>query len=118
MENQDLTTPQRPPRAGARREDPDTSHKAADKVEREGTAGSQRRLILAQVRRSPGQTAGEIAAVLGVERCIPSRRLPELRQAGDVANGPARRCAVMGTSCMTWVPATPVTPALEQRELL
>lgn len=118
MDDQDLTTPQEPPRARARRGDADTSHKAAVQVEREGTAGTQRRLCLAQVRRSPGQTAAEIAAALGLERHVPSRRLPELREAGVVSNGPSRRCAVMGTASMTWVPATPDAPALAQKELI
>jgi hypothetical protein len=119
MDEQELTTPPKPPRARARREDPQTSHQAADKVEIEGKATGLRRICLQQVRRSPGQTAGEIAAALGVERCVPSRRLPELREAGLVANGPPRRCVVMGTSCMTWIPATPPPPAnLVQRELL
>lgn len=116
---QEMTTPPRLPRAKSRALDPDTSHRAAIKVEREGTAGTQRRRCMEQVRRSPGQTAAEIAAALGLERHVPSRRLPELREAGLVANGPSRVCSVMGTPSMTWVLAPPATaPVFVQKELL
>lgn len=88
--------------ARARNSDPMTSHLAADAVERKGNAATQRTLCLAEVRRMPGQTAAEIAAALGLERHVPSRRLPELREAGLVRNGDARRCDVQGTMALTW----------------
>lgn len=90
--------------ARARSTDPATSHQAARTVERSGTAGSQRIMCLAAVRVRPGLTAAEIAWETGLERHIPSRRLPELRDGGLVVNGPSRICTVMGTPSMTWVP--------------
>lgn len=92
-------------KAGARRFDPVTSHEAAQEVEASGRAGNQRRLCLEEVRRYPGSTAAEIAAGLGLERHVPSRRLPELRAAGLVMNGEVRECKVMKTRSMTWLPA-------------
>lgn len=88
--------------AKARSTDPDTSHQAAQRVERTGTAHDQRSICLRIVTSAPGLTAAEIAQRAGLERHVPSRRLPELRDAGLVRNGEARLCAVMGTKAMTW----------------
>ena len=91
-------------RARARNSDPATSHIAAGNIECEGRAASQRRLCLAEVRRQPGQTAAEIATAVGLERHVPSRRLPELRQAGFVENGTVRVCTIQKSLSMTWNP--------------
>lgn len=88
--------------AKARRGDPETSHQAAREMEDSGRAHGQRALCLEEVKRRPGQTAAEIAAALGLERHVPSRRLPELRAAGLIRNGPARECRVMRRSSLTW----------------
>lgn len=92
-------------RARARRLDPKTSHDAARTVERSGAAQAQRDACLDEVRRGPGQTAAEIALAVGLERHAPSRRLPELRVAGLVRNGEARKCVVMGRLALTWFAA-------------
>ncbi len=94
-------------RARARRSDPATSHEAARDVELQGVAGSQRRACYDYVLLNPGMTAAEIAVKLGLERHVPSRRLPELRDAGLVENGPARICGVVGRPSLTWNPAKP-----------
>jgi hypothetical protein len=57
-----------------------------------------------EVWKRPGSTAAEIAARSGLERHVPSRRLPELRQAGRIKNGPQRVCTVTGNPSMTWLP--------------
>ena len=114
----------RPP-ARARRTDPSTSHEAARNIESSGKAATQQRECLAAVRALPGQTSGEIAEALGGDRYIPSRRLPELRRYGLVANGEKRLCQVMATNQMTWYPlepapagvpaaAAPKPPAIEE----
>lgn len=90
--------------AAARATDPETSHEAAREMELSGKAGNQRRLCLEEVKRYPGGTAAEIAAGLGLERHVPSRRLPELRAAGLVTNGEVRECKVMKSRSMTWFP--------------
>jgi len=88
----------------ARQANPIMSHQAAEEVESSGRAASQRHLCLLEVWKNPGRTATEIAEAVGLERHIPSRRLPELRQAGQVKNGPERDCAVTGNLSMTWFP--------------
>jgi predicted ArsR family transcriptional regulator len=90
--------------AKARRTDPATSLEAAKDMEATGKAHDQRTLCLERVRRYPGETAAEIASALRIERHIPSRRLPELREAGLVKNGSVRVCGVMGRKSLTWIP--------------
>jgi len=99
--------------ARARTVDPDTSHAAAFEVEATGKAETQRRACLEEVATNPGQTAAEIAVACGLERHVPSRRLPELRDAGTIQNRERRRCSVMGRSSMTWY----LVPKDSQREL-
>lgn len=88
--------------ARARRKDPHTSHEAAREAEASGRAASHRAICLEEVKRTPGQTAAEIAAAVELERHVPSRRLPELRDAGLVENREVRRCRVTGRNSMTW----------------
>jgi CRP-like cAMP-binding protein len=92
--------------ARARRSDPDTSHLAAEAVEREGHASRQREACLKVVRATPGLTAAEIAKAAGLERHAPSRRLPELRDLGLVRNLDDRTCTVTRRLSMTWWPAS------------
>jgi hypothetical protein len=103
--------------ARARREDPATSHLAARSVEITGKAGAKRTICLERVRRCPGETAAEIAFVLNIERHIPSRRLPELRDAGLVKNGTPRVCGVMGRKSLTWLPETERPMSEKQKDL-
>lgn len=92
--------------ARARSTDPHTSHEAADEAETSGRAAGQRKTCKNQVDREPGMTAAEIAAATGMERHVPSRRLPELREAGMVTNKEVRICSVTGRRSMTWYPKT------------
>lgn len=91
--------------ARARNSDPFTSHEAAHEAEASGRANAHRQICHDEVLKHPGQTAAEIAAAIGLERHAPSRRLPELRDAGLVENGPARICEVTGRMSLTWLPA-------------
>ena len=89
----------------SRRTDPITSQLAADEVESSGVASRQRDICLAYVRaHHPGRTSAEIAVECGLNRYTPSRRLPELRDDGLVANGENRKCAITQRLCMTWWP--------------
>jgi hypothetical protein len=88
----------------ARRTDPVTSHMTAEKVEESGGADTQRKMCLRYVRNHPGRTSAEIAAALYIDRYTPSRRLPELRDAGRVYNGRRRVCSVTGNLSLTWRP--------------
>ena len=91
--------------ARARNTDPFTSHEAAHDTEASGCASAHRNRCLDEVLKHPGETAAEIAVAVGLERHAPSRRLPELRDAGLVINGPARVCRVKGRMSLTWLPA-------------
>ena len=91
--------------AKSRRTDPITSRIAASEAESSGRAASQRAICLARVNSHPGQTAAEIAVSVGLERHAPSRRLPELREAGMIVNGRSRMCSVTGRLSLTWFPA-------------
>ena len=94
--------------AKSRWSDPHTSHEAAQEAESSGRARAHRETCLAEVRRNPGKTAAEIAKATGLERHVPSRRLPDLRDAGLVKNGEARVCGVTGRASLTWLPAQEV----------
>jgi CRP-like cAMP-binding protein len=91
---------------------PETSEDARDTHERSGSAMSARRAVLNLVGDHPGLTAVELwhhdrgSRTGGLTRHEVSRRLPELRKAGLVINGPARKCSVAGSRQMTWHAAT------------
>lgn len=90
--------------ARARKSDPITSHLAAEQIEESGDAESHRRILLAAVRQWPGKTCGELAHLVLMRREPCGKRLPELRRAGLVRNGPERICSEQGTRQMTWEP--------------
>jgi hypothetical protein len=92
------------PVARARATDPLTSFQAAGAVERTGRAASDRAKCMEVVRKHPGLTSGEIAELAGLERHASARRLPELRSAGMVRNGDARKCRLTGNQSLTWWP--------------
>lgn len=94
-----------PAKHRARRNDAATSHEAAEKVTKSGTAAAHCELCLAAVRLEPGLTAVEIAKRIGIDRHAASRRLPELKGKGLVRTGESRVCSVNGTKQMTWWPA-------------
>lgn len=86
----------------ARSTDPDTSREAALMVE-SGALRTHCAQVLAEVRLHPYGTSAEIAAAIGMDRVEAARRLPNLRDAGDVVNGPKRRCRITGNNSITWV---------------
>ena len=88
--------------ARSRNTDPETSYQAAAEAEGSGRAKGQRTLCLGVVRANPGLTAAEIAKEARLERHVPSRRLPELRDVGYVHNGESRICPVTNRNSMTW----------------
>ena len=62
----------------SRRDDPETSHAAADWVRRTGVLNGHQRAVLDTVRSHPGSTYLEIAQHSGIERHAVARRLKEL----------------------------------------
>ncbi len=89
-------------RALARNTDHITSHQAARAVEASGMTGYHRNILLAFVRNNPGMTAAEIAHGSGLDRYEASRRLPELRRAGLLRNGDARKCSILFHKSLIW----------------
>lgn len=81
---------------------PPTSARAGRTIEASGTARQQRTRCLDAVLEAPGLTAQEIEARIGIKA---HKRLPELREAGDVYNGSPRTCTVTGRQALTWEPA-------------
>ena len=86
----------------ARRTDPRTSHEAAERVTQSGVRQNQARIVLAAVHMSPGLTSAELAERLSVNRQMPARRLPELKTAELVEQGPIRKCTIAGKNAVTW----------------
>ena len=81
--------------------DPATSAMAGREMETSGSAARQRSRCLEAVAEMPGLTAREIEDRIGIKA---HKRLPELRQAGLVHNGPVRTCRMSGRMAMTWQP--------------
>jgi len=93
--------------SNARRNDPDTSKEAGEKVEASGKAERQRREILAGVTRHPGRTTDELAKLLGMDRYDAARRAPEVKRAGLIRYGEKRRSEVSGNNAVTlWLTET------------
>ncbi|MEX0641136.1 MAG: hypothetical protein WD468_00465 [Pirellulales bacterium] len=84
-----------------RNNDPSTSTLAGLDIEASGTAHKQRSRCLVAVVAMPGLTARELEAHIGIKA---HKRLPELREAGLVRNGPTRLCTVSGRQALTWDP--------------
>lgn len=91
----------------ARGSDPSTSHQAAAAVTACGSRAEQQHAVFAMLRRRPGLTSAELADAERVDRYMPARRLPELREADPplVKNGEQRVCRVTKRRALTWWPA-------------
>ena len=86
----------------ARRSDPSTSHAAAERMIRTGTAKAHQHKILIAVRQYPGSTYVELAAITGLERHAVGRRLAEIETGGYIRRGhPVTRG---GRPMLAWYP--------------
>lgn len=96
----------------ARRSDPVTSHRAAERIKGIGALAQQQHLVLAWVREHPGLTSAELAQLMARRqdgdpalwskyRPMIARRLGELVPA-HLKRGPQRRCLVTGSPSITW----------------
>ena len=84
------------------RSDPQTSHEAAEQLQRSGRLAAQQRAVLAALRQCDGATHAELGAFMGLHWLTPARRLPELERAGLVGKGEPRTCTIKGSRCTTW----------------
>lgn len=71
----------------SRRNDPETSHRAADRIKRRGMLAGHQHAIRMAVTERPGMTYREIAAHLGMEPVAVGRRLKELEGVWLVTDG-------------------------------
>lgn len=85
--------------------DPQSSRQAAEDMERMGHAARQRDEVILAVRRHPGKTSAELAAIAGLDRFMAARRLPEAEREGRAKRGTARKCAQTQRLSITWWPA-------------
>lgn len=85
----------------SRRNDPETSHDAAERVRKSGLLRGHQTKILETVRQHPGATYTEIAEYSGIERHAVARRLKELEPI-YLKRGPER--VVKGRPLLTWWP--------------
>ncbi len=89
-----------------RTDDPLTSALAGSQIESSGVAQMQRKRCLEAVTEMPGLTAREIEDLIDIKA---HKRLPELRQSGQVINGQSRHCQITGRRAMTWLPSNQTT---------
>lgn len=97
-----MSTSVHPRSAISRRGDPVTSHEAADLVTLSGRRDAQAQLVYEALRRWPGRTSAELAALADFDRYVVARRLPELRNGGWAVSMPPRRCTVTGRRALLW----------------
>ncbi len=66
----------------SRRDDPLSSKRAAEQMDRSGTLRGQRKIALDLVKQFPGKTSKELAELGTLDRYQLARRLPELATMG------------------------------------
>lgn len=88
----------------SRNTDPVSSHEAAER-QRKGKANTDAMRVLQTIRKAPGSTSAEIAAICGLDRHAVARRCPDLEERQLVKRGEIRKCKAHGTNAVTWWPA-------------
>ena len=95
-----------PPKATARarRDDPETSHIAAEQIEAAGTASAHRDIIASYLRSNPGKTNAEIAEGSGLDYARVHKRMSELERMNLVIRGQQKKCPIHQRQMLTWYP--------------
>ena len=86
----------------ARRTDPESSHAAASEISRSAMRENQCATILALVRAYPWSTAGELATWCGYDSVQITKRLNDLKHAGQIEKGRIRTCEIHRRKMLTW----------------
>jgi len=86
----------------ARKTDPVSSHEAAAEVTASGARATQQAEVLRGVKEYPGRTSKELAHLIGCDRYLVARRLPELARKGLVQRGHMVTCKIGGRKAVTW----------------
>lgn len=87
----------------SRSTDPESSHEAESEITRSGARASQQHKVLAMVRKWPGRTSRELAALANLDRYMIARRLPELTPI-KVRRGEMKQCTIAQKKAVTWWP--------------
>lgn len=96
-----------PPKATARarRDDPETSHIAAEQINKSGKISDHHEIIVELVRQHPGSTTGELTQyTTELKHQQIWRRMAELEEMNLVIHGDKRLCKVNKTLCRPWYP--------------
>lgn len=90
----------------AARNDPATSHEAAEKLVRSGQAKTQADQVAAALLKHRGYTSRELAKISGLDRHLVARRLSGLEREKPprAKRGPTRKCSIGQLPAVTWLP--------------
>lgn len=92
------------PKELARRDGPETSKMAAERIVFIGKHATDEAAAYKLVAAHPGRTGYELDRIGNAQKREISRRLGGLERKGFVWSGKERRCAVAGSKCKTWWP--------------
>ena len=82
--------------------DPVTSDYAEEGITKSGIRGEQCQGVLKALKSFPAVTSAELADIMGVDRVMPARRLPDLEKVGKAKKVGKRWCTVTNRTCMMW----------------
>jgi len=82
--------------------DPVSSFSAARELVESGHHGKQCTGVLLALVDNPGTTSMELSVIMGVDRHLVARRLPDLEKGGVVTRGTLRKCTVGERLATTW----------------
>lgn len=90
----------------SRKNDPVTSHIAAQDIVSSGVFERQKDIVydflIEKNMEGINPTSAELAAMGNMDRYTPSRRLPDLEKEGKVKKMSPRTCTVTKKKCVTW----------------
>jgi hypothetical protein len=87
----------------AHRNDPASSHEAADAIDRSGARGTHCAVVLDAVKAHPGLTSAELVEhVPGLDLTETRRRLTDLKRAALIVREKPRVCSISRRKVETW----------------
>lgn len=102
----------------SRTNDPETSKAAEDLINRSGLRRGQQTRVARALFENPGQTSAEYGAIIGTDRFMPARRLPELAAAKLARRGKPRKCRETGNPCTIWWPTDKLARIINELETI
>ncbi len=85
-----------------RKSDPVTSREAAERVDVELQCNQVLSALRAATKAEAFVTSAELADMMGVDRHLTARRLPDLKKQGLATQWGRNICTVNGTKAVTW----------------